>query len=242
MAGPHHHRFFFVHVMKTSGSTFRSHLRDQFPGACFPEDVTDDPKPHLDNLLVDRLLGLPPEVHRRIRAYAGHFPAYLPAVLDPALVTLTILRDPIDRVISHVKHTKRVDPRYRDHAIEAIYEDPWMFPLFFRDHQAKVFALTADDAPESVMDVLDVDDARLAVARERLAGMDVLGFTDDHAGFLDECERRFGLRARASRGRWREATEDWVVTPALRRRIEADNRGDLELYEWARADAAARAG
>ena len=46
--------------------------------------------------------------------------------------------------------------------------------------------------------------------------MDVLGFADDVPAFLEEAERRFGLVARRSRGRWREATEDWPVPDALK--------------------------
>lgn len=240
--GAPHHRFFFVHVMKTSGSTFRSHLRDQFPGACYPEDLATEAKPHLDNLLVDRVVGLPPEVHAGIRAYAGHFPFVVPSMIDPALVTLSILRDPVERIVSHLKHCKRMEPQHRDHALEEIYEDPWTFPMLLHDHQVKVFAMTRDDKLESVMDVIDIDADRVAIALEHLRQVDVLGFTDDVPGFLAEGERRFGLVARATRGRWREATEDWPVSDALRRRIEADNQRDLEFYELAREHAAERVG
>lgn len=242
MPGPQHHRFFFVHVMKTSGSTFRSHLRDQFPGACYPEDVTDDPKPHLDNLLVERVVGLPPEVHARIRAYAGHFPFVVPSMIDPTLVTLTILREPVERIISHLKHCKRVEPQHHDRSLEEIYEDPWTFPMLLHDHQVKVFAMTRDDRLESVMDVIDIDAARVATALDHLGHVDVLGFADDVPAFLEECERRFGLTAKATRGRWREATEGWTASTALRRRIEHDNQRDLEFYELAREHAASRAG
>ena len=242
MVGSPHHRFFFVHVMKTSGSTFRSHLRDQFPGGCYPEDLTDEAKPHLDNLLVERVVGLPPEVHARIRAYAGHFPFVVPSMIDPTLVTLTILREPVERIVSHLKHCKRMEARHHEHSLEEIYEDPWTFPMLLHDHQVKVFAMTRDDKLESVMDVIDIDEGRVRTALDHLRSVDVLGFADDVPAFLDECERRFGLVARSTRGRWREATEGWEPSAALLRRIEADNERDREFYELAREHAAERAG
>ena len=241
MPEPTPHRFFFVHVMKTSGSTFRSHLHDQFPGACFPGHFTEDERPILDNLLVSRVLELPPEVHARIRAYSGHFPFVVPSLIDPALVTLTMLREPISRIVSHLKHTKRVEPRHHDHSLEEIYEDPWTFPLFLHDHQVKVLAMTRDDKLESVMDVIDIDDDRMRIALDHLRSVDVLGFTDRHDEFLAECERRFGITHTPARGRWRAATEDWTPSAELLRRIERDNQRDVEFYELALEHAAERA-
>ena len=127
-------------------------------------------------------------------------------------------------------------------SLEEIYEDPWTFPMFLHDHQVKVFAMTRDDKLESVMDVIDIDEGRVRTAVEHLQRVDVLGFADDVPAFLEEAERRFGLVARRSRGRWREATEDWPVPDALRRRIEADNQPDREFYERAREHAAERVG
>lgn len=234
-------RYFFVHVMKTSGSTFRSHLHDLFPGGFYPDHFVPPGPAHLDNLMVQRVVGLAPEVHERITAYAGHFPFVVPSMIDPDLVTLTILRDPVDRIISHLKHCKRMEPQHQEHSLEEIYDDPWTFPMLLHNHQVKVFAMTRDDKLESVMDVVDIDGDRVRTAMEHLRQVDVLGFTVDHASFLDECTRRYGLTFKATRGPWRVAREGWEVSDALRRRIEADNERDREFYELAREHAAERA-
>jgi hypothetical protein len=64
--------FFFVHVMKTGGATFRQHVYANFShGEVYPVPNEDD----MDRAwLVDYVLTLPPDRHAAIRAYTGHFP------------------------------------------------------------------------------------------------------------------------------------------------------------------------
>jgi hypothetical protein len=54
-------RYFFVHVMKTGGATFRRHIEDNFPepGAVYPDPAVDTELREA-NILVDRLMNLPP--------------------------------------------------------------------------------------------------------------------------------------------------------------------------------------
>ena len=68
--------FFFVHVMKTGGATFRRHIEDNHPepGAVYPDRALDGNLREA-NILIDRVRTLSPERRSQIRAYTGHFPA-----------------------------------------------------------------------------------------------------------------------------------------------------------------------
>jgi hypothetical protein len=230
-------RFFFVHIMKTGGATFRRHIEDNFPapGAVYPDPELEGNLREA-NILIDRVMHLAPERRGQIRAYTGHFPSVVPRLLDPRLVTITLLRDPVARTISYLKHCKRYHERHRDLALEEIYEDPFSYPTLIRDHQVKIFAMTEEDRLESYMDVIDVDDERLRVAEASLEAIDVVGLHERYGELLEEVQRRFGWTIR-TRPSWRVSEEDestWRVGASFRRRIEADNQSDVAFYEFAR--------
>jgi hypothetical protein len=232
-------QFFFIHVMKTAGTTFENHLRGQFavesiyPSAKldgrFPADV--EPK-----ISIPFLLALPPERHRSIEVYAGHFPYMVCELLNRDLITCTILRDPVDRTISVLKQFKRLEERYRSLSLEAIYDDPYVFRHFVHNHQTKVFSLTAEDHPRGVARPLSIDAARFALAKANLARVDVVGLTERYDDFIVELKRRFGWWRGGGPPREHRrlvSSEPWEATPTLRRRIADDNVYDLEFYEHA---------
>jgi hypothetical protein len=226
--------FFFLHVMKTGGKSFRQHIKANFA----PEEQYPPPEKATvpdSYMLIDELRAFPAERHRAVRAYAGHFPFVATTLVGREVITMTLLRDPVERTVSFLRHCKRLEERHHDHSLEEIYEDPWMFHLLIHNHQLKLFALTADDRLESHMDLVDFDDpARIRTAYANLEQVDVLGLTERYPDFLDQMERRFGWQfaARPDRGVSREG---WDVPAAFRRRIAEDNALDIEFYERASA-------
>jgi hypothetical protein len=227
-------RFFFVHIMKTGGATLRRHIEDNFPGAVYPDAELDRANLQEANMLVSHLLQLSAERHAAIRAYTGHFPYVATRLLDMPLTTLSLLREPVARTISYLKHCKRYQPQHRDLALEAIYEDPFFYPTLIHNHQTKIFAMTEADGLESYMDVIPLDERRFRVAAGNLEEVDVLGVHERHDDFLEVLQHRFGWRFRR-RGSWRVSEETWDVPSSFRRRIAEDNDADVALYEHARS-------
>jgi hypothetical protein len=227
-------RFFFVHIMKTGGTTLRRHVEHNFPapGAVYP-DRRVDLEPRDGYMFIQRLLTLPPERRDLVRTYIGHFPFVVAQLIDPRLTTLTMLREPVDRTISYLKHCKRFHPQHQDLGLEEIYDDGFVFPTLVHDHQVKIFAMTADDRLESYMDVVEIDDERRRIAEANLERVDLVGLHERYDDFLGEIVRRFGWEIK-QRATWLASEDDPNVSTSFRRRIADDNAQDLAFYEFAR--------
>ena len=223
--------FFFVHVMKTGGTTIRAHVNNTFaPHERYPEgSIDEDLVPA--KLSVHRLLALPPQRHAQIRIYTGHFPFFAADLLERPLRVLTMLREPVERAISHLKQEQREGPPGR--SLEEVYEDPWVNPRVIGNHQVRMFALQAEDDVEAFYDkTLAVDEERLRTACDNLDRVEIVGFQDRHSAFIDTLVERCGWK-RASVKALR-VSEPADVSKALRRRITEDNAADIALYEHAR--------
>jgi len=227
-----HPTYFFLHVMKTGGTTFVQHINANFgPSERYPS-VERGLARQRAYYLIDELRALSDQDRQRIRVYAGHFP-YASSEIVGADITMAILRDPVERTVSYLRDCKRHQARLADLRLEEIYEDDWVHPLYIRNYQAKLFAMTLDDKLESHLDVLEVDDARLRVATDNLERLDLLGLNEHYADFLAAVSARYGWAIQQAPN-MRVSTEGWDVSSSFRRRIASDNAADVTFYERAR--------
>jgi len=225
-------RLFFVHVMKTGGTTLRHALVAQFQASELypnPELDTDAFVAYSD---VKYLLSLPEHRTRLIRAYSGHFPYAVVQRMTGRFVTLTVLREPVDRTISYLRQCRNVIAQYRDLPLEQIYEDPWQYPFAIANYQSRIFGLTPDDEWLSVMNAIEIDERRLAIAKVNLENIDVLGMHDEYDEFEARVSERFGWPS-SPWGR-RRVGGGGDAPESLRRRIAVDNAADVEFFEYAR--------
>ncbi len=225
--------FFFIHVMKTGGTTFGQHIKANFPPQLrYPVAPEGAPR-RAEYTMIDSLREFARATDQvsSIRMFSGHFPFVATTLVDPD-VRLTMLRDPVARTMSALRHLKRYVPRHADRSLEEIYEDEWSFPMMLHDYQVKQFAMTADDRLESHMDVIDIDEGRLRTAIGNLERIDVLGLAERYSDFVDAVQRRYGWRINAMNDR-RVSTEDWALPSGFERRIADDNPADMEFYAHA---------
>jgi hypothetical protein len=240
-------RFLFIHVMKTGGTSLFFNVRANFArDEVFPgrRDIQEDERVHnlYHHVSLSYLRELPDERRRRIRVYFGHFPYLALGVLGGDLTPLTVLRDPVERTVSLLHQLTRGgawlgEQRHRPlkgKSLEELYEHPVVFEPLIHNHQTKLFSMTSADEPVNFMHVIDVDDARLARARETLATIEVVGLTERYPEFIADVTRRFGWSLRDSQLNASPTTDASRVTPSLRRRIAQDTALDVELYEFAK--------
>jgi hypothetical protein len=225
-------RYFFIHVMKTAGGTLRRQILANFDRSEVYPLRRLDPDMRSANFRLDYLTALPAERRERIRVFTGHFPFVAVELLGMDLTTITILRDPVERTLSYLRHCRLYHEQHRRLSLEQIYEDPFFYPSFVHNHQAKLFAFTIDDDPGSYMDALEVDADRLAVAKANLERVDVVGTQDRFDALLAELERRFGWRLAPVADKHVNRGDD--VPASFRRRIAEDNQADIEFFEHAR--------
>jgi hypothetical protein len=245
-----HPRYFFIHVMKTAGRTLLRHFRGNFElDEMYPYGKLDirydgdrvDIRHHLE---VGCLLRLPEERVRRIRVYSGHYPYVASELIGGDFIRFTILRHPVDRTISLLRQFRRKDPWADPNlqysapmeglSLDEVYENPFVYEPLVLNHQTKIFSMSADDRLDTYMDVIDVDDERLAIAKQNLAKVDFVGLTEQYDEFLDEVAVATGWEILRQLRKNETPQEDIKpVSEALRRRIAADNAIDMEFYEYA---------
>ena len=221
--------YFFLHVMKTGGTTFQQHIDANFAAdECYPLEQSGLER--VDSyFLLERLRALTAEQRRAIKLYAGHFPYVATTLLEHEPITLALVREPLARTVSLLRHRKRYVAENRDMTLEEIYDDPWVYPVLVHNYQVRLFAMTAEDAPRSYHDTIEIDDNRIAHALDNVRRLHVLGLTERFDEFIGEVADRYGWRTDPIESR-RVSTENWPASDALLRRIAADNRAELEFH------------
>jgi hypothetical protein len=224
-------RFFFVHLQKTAGTSLRLHMQHHFGEAAIYPDASDgidrvDPFISIEHLR-ERMRVRGDE----IRVVTGHFPLCTAEVLGGGFTTLTIVREPIERTVSYLRHHREWTPEDRGKRLEEIYSDPLRFHGLAHNHMVKMFSLTPDEMTAGMVTQVEFTAERLARAKARLASVDALGFQERFDEFCHELASRFGWKLGPKQHAMRG--EPMEVSDAFRARIAEDNAMDIELYEFA---------
>lgn len=225
-------RYFFVHLQKTAGTALFQRLRHQFDAdAVYPmPQYQGTAEAVLDvDLMIERVARHGDEV----RVVTGHFPLCTVDRLPGTFATFTVLRDPVERALSFLRHQREQEPRFRDASLEEIYDDPICREALIRNHMVRMLSLSAAEMTDGALTLVTVDDARLAAAQRALhERIDVVGVQERFDAFCAALESRFGWDLGPPRFANRTAAVD--VDDALRARIAADNEYDIRLYDVAR--------
>jgi len=234
---------FLVHLMKTGGTSLKTRLLATFPEESVYPNRHDDRNQMKANVNIQYLLDVEPERHERTRAYAGHVPFFVTESLGIDLHTVSVLRDPVGRVISHLKQVRREQApwtleklgltEWNDPSFETLYDNAYLHDHFFSNYQTRLFSLTPDDGAVDHLHLIDIDAQRLRLAKEHLNRVDVVGVMENLDQVVEQLHFTHGISTDPI-PKMLVSTEDWTLDPALIERIKADNRFDAELHEFAR--------
>ena len=120
----------------------------------------------------------------------GHFPLCTTELLDVPFTTLTLLRDPVERTLSYLRHHRAMTPSEGERPLEEIYADPVRFELL-HNHMVKMLSLTpvGDERRRAQPHRVHAGPAR-AVPSDASREIDVVGFQEDFEQFCDEARAR----------------------------------------------------
>ena len=223
-------RFFFMHLQKTAGTALWRRLKHQFDESSVYPGPGDGELPEAV-LSVEHLVERWRARRDGIRIVTGHFPLCTVELLDAQFTTLTLLRDPVERTLSFLRHYRETTPEACDRSLDEIYGDPIRSELV-NNHMVKMFSLTVEEMDEGALTRVDFTGARLVRAKERLSEMDVVGFQERFEGFCAELTSRFSWDLGPSI--FMNRTQPAPASRELRARIAQENALDIELYEFAR--------
>ncbi|HRW38737.1 MAG TPA: hypothetical protein P5254_13635 [Aquihabitans sp.] len=243
MSSPAPLRFFVVHMQKTAGTSLRDRFRHHYDEAAIYPNRTDGRSKGLSVISLSHLEERWAERGDEVRVVAGHFPLSTTSVLGAPFVTLTVLRPVVERTLSYLRHQRRVGPPAdREKTLEEIYDDPFRFQGLIENHMTRMLSLTVEEMRpgDGGLSTVAFDEERLAMAKEAVGSLDLLGLQPHFEELCDALAARYGLRlgepVRSN------TTEPEDAPAALVERIVADNALDLALYEHAEALYAERGG
>jgi hypothetical protein len=266
MDSRHALQVFYVHVMKTGGTSLGESLRSRFaPADAYPQ-LESDHAPVAEKTFPYLLLDLDEEARRRTRLFSVHHPAWVAFEIAPTAQKITVIREPISRTVSHLRQLAN-GPHAPDDMNE-IYDNPgWRSRL--ANYQTQLFANTkerhdaakaataiSDEAAAKILTEelhlalshvwgtaiehpFDVTTDDLARAIETLERFDVVGVTEK----LDDMVERLSIHMALELpplDHQNTTGQRLAVSDGLMERIEADNPFDLQLYAHAQTLAGAR--
>ncbi|MGH9238271.1 MAG: hypothetical protein ACRD3G_09555 [Vicinamibacterales bacterium] len=229
-AGPPGQRFFFCHLQKTGGTSLLLRLR-RFFGARHVYPTRADGDRFARVFSVPLLQQRWQERGSQIRLVTGHFPLCTQDLLGGGFRTFTILREPVTRTLSYLRHCQVLIPADRGKSLEALYAEQPRFEALVHNHMVKMLSLTPEEMTRGMLTRVAFDEARLAAAKRRLQSIDVLGVQERFDEFCASLESTFGFDLGPPV--FVNHTLGAPASPAFCQRISEDNALDVELYRFA---------
>jgi hypothetical protein len=224
-------RLIFLHLPKTAGSTLRR-IIEKYYGR---RTVFTIGEPTAAD--IDRLMSLPRNELDKIRAIVGHLPFGLHALLPWPSAYVTLLREPVDRIVSHYYYAARTPDSPLFPQVDATgrslrrYVEEAPASAWFNNGQTRLLG-SADPYQAAV-----ADRATLERAKARLADFAVVGLAERFDESLARIASHFCWPSVRTYQR-EKVSGDRVPLSAIpaadRDLIAARNALDAELYAFAR--------
>jgi hypothetical protein len=218
----------FLHLPKTAGSTLARVIERQYPaGAVLPL---------YDSATGEEIRSIPDDRMRRLRVVMGHFYFGAHRFASRPATYVTVLRDPIERVISHYYYVRREPTHYLYDAAQELSLADYVRSCNLAEPNNDQTRLLCGEYQGAIPTTCT--DPMLPLAKENLREhCAVVGLTEDFDRSLLLIKRRLGWRypfyerqnVTSGRPRRTDLPADTL------RVLQAYNRLDIELYDYAKA-------
>jgi hypothetical protein len=221
-SGKHIPLYFFMHIPKTAGTSFRIMLNRPFRRAHILPSQKEMRRNKTGYIDLQEFAAEHPWRFSRIRLYIGHDRLGTEDIFQREQVyRLTFLRDPVQRCISAVKHKKRLVPEMADYSPEQIVQH---FEHTFKDLQTTYF--TPDLLQES-------DDIRLEQAIQRMNQFMFVGITESYAESIQLLKQKTNWRLGPIEAH-NQANTEVDMPQDLIDQLHEWNQSDQQLYDAGR--------
>jgi Sulfotransferase family len=230
-------RFFVAHMQKTAGTTLRDRLRASFTDEQIYPNASDGDDPRIAVISVSHLRARWAARGEEIRLLTGHFPVRTVELLGATFVTMTIVRHPVERTLSFLRHQaeRRQRGATEDTPLVEIYGDPFRFRHMIQNHMVRTLSLSPEEmlGHDGVLTPVPYTPERLDLAKEALANLDIFGLQERFEDLCAELADRYALDVGGPLRT--NMTEPGEAPDGLADRIAEDNALDMELYDFASA-------
>jgi hypothetical protein len=214
----------FLHLLKTGGTTLNRIIEWEYS----PLRICGI-DPSFFRWSYRRLLRWPVERLAKIQVFTGHMPFGLHNHLSRPSTYMTVMRDPVERVISeyYFARTYVLHPRHRK--VRQLSLEEYARSTLYHNIQTKLLA-----GQDSLYDFLagECDADTLRIARQNLAEhFALIGLTERFDETLALAKTIFGWRVRnyANFNVTRQRPPAAAISQVTRDSISARNRSDVEL-------------
>lgn len=227
---------FFIHIMKTAGTSIRRMLMASMPHSLIYPNDTDLQQsesgqyPSLSE--ISRQLGSG-EI-RKFRVLCGHYPFFMGEKIFENPTYVVFLRDPLARTISMIEHRKLQNPAYKNISYEQILDNKEFVATQLDNYQSKVFAFDGpQQCPNDVNVPFQLTAESFELALKRLEKVHVVGLTEHFDASMALIESHLGMtfhrQLHANQGNY-----NVDISAEAKEKILDMNTYDLLFYEHAR--------
>ncbi|MEM1088759.1 MAG: sulfotransferase family 2 domain-containing protein [Pseudomonadota bacterium] len=235
---PHNHHF-FMHIPKTAGTTLRTVLELRFDAQrTVPSDQVMRQSFNGNYPPIPYLMELSEDVWSNTQLLRGHYPWQLMKRFARTPVMLTMLREPVARSVSHLRHVRRNAAWAKDLSLADIMQKR----AFVQSHIANIqtrmltmrFALDDPSAwPADVNQPFPLSEESYRRALVTLRSFEFVGIQERFDESMALMFDMFRWALPNDFPRANESTDDVELDDELRRQLADINTYDLRLYDEA---------
>lgn len=247
------HVLVHLHIPKTGGTSLSSMIKHGFHREEVFESINEGEEVYDGLSLVtfeccrERLLARGPEGQRRVRYFSGHLPMGTHALFEGSAKYITVLRHPVERVVSLFHFLSRYNARFARDGRPITFEEfvEGGRDINLHDYQVRILSGAPElDAPapaipgDEVVPSAKVEKRHLEQVKRNIEEHFLAVAPVEQLADLALMLRQvYGWPMRRLFNEYKNRTEArpqrQEIAPRLLRMIEDYNPHDLELYAWA---------